>query len=92
MKKVLVTGATGRTGSLVINKLEENPPKFEVVGLVRNEAKLKRDNFRYPTLLEPDACQCDRQKQISRPTPSVRANSQRRNSQGASVKRYGQNL
>ena len=41
MQKVLVTGATGRTGSIVVNKLREYPTEFKVVGLARNEAKVK---------------------------------------------------
>ncbi|KAH7428481.1 hypothetical protein KP509_09G003700 [Ceratopteris richardii] len=34
---VLVTGAGGRTGKLVYNKLKQNPDKFVVRGLVRSE-------------------------------------------------------
>jgi len=41
MKKVLVTGATGRTGALVVKKLQEKSADFEVVGLARSEAKVK---------------------------------------------------
>lgn len=40
-KKVLVTGATGRTGSIVIQKLRQYPQEFEVVGLARSETKVK---------------------------------------------------
>ncbi len=40
-KKVLVTGATGRTGSLVVKKLRQISEQFEVVGLARSEDKVK---------------------------------------------------
>ncbi|MEO0374172.1 MAG: SDR family oxidoreductase [Cyanobacteria bacterium P01_A01_bin.17] len=41
MKKVLVTGATGRTGSLVLNKLRQRTEQFEAQGFARSEAKVK---------------------------------------------------
>jgi uncharacterized protein YbjT (DUF2867 family) len=41
IKRVLVTGATGRTGSLVVQKLQQRPKDFEVVALARSEAKAK---------------------------------------------------
>ncbi len=41
MKKVLVTGATGRTGSLVLGKLRQRPEQFEAHGFARSEAKVK---------------------------------------------------
>ncbi|WP_013324891.1 SDR family oxidoreductase [Gloeothece verrucosa] len=40
-KKVLVTGATGRTGSIVIQELRQYPQEFEVIGFARSEAKVK---------------------------------------------------
>ena len=40
MKKVLVTGATGRTGSLVMKKLRQRTEEFEAFGFARNEAKV----------------------------------------------------
>ncbi len=40
MKKVLVTGATGRTGSLVMKKLREKKEQLEAFGFARNEAKV----------------------------------------------------
>ena len=40
MKQVLVTGATGRTGSLVVKKLLQSEG-FKVVGLARTPAKAK---------------------------------------------------
>ena len=41
MKRVLVTGATGRTGSLVLQKLRAEPDKFEAIGLARSAEKAK---------------------------------------------------
>lgn len=41
MKKILVTGATGRTGSLVFRKLTQLKHEFSVTGLARFEAKVK---------------------------------------------------
>jgi uncharacterized protein YbjT (DUF2867 family) len=41
MKKVLVTGATGRTGSLVLKKLRQRTDQFEAHGFARSEAKVK---------------------------------------------------
>mgnify|MGYP000200035007 CR=1 FL=1 len=40
-KKVLVAGATGQTGSIVVHKLRDRNNEFEVVSLVRSEAKAK---------------------------------------------------
>jgi uncharacterized protein YbjT (DUF2867 family) len=39
MKHVLVTGATGRTGALVLKKLRERPQDFDARGFARNAAK-----------------------------------------------------
>jgi uncharacterized protein YbjT (DUF2867 family) len=39
MQKILVTGATGRTGSLVLQKLRQHPDRFEAVGFARSPAK-----------------------------------------------------
>ena len=41
MKRVLVTGATGRTGSLVLKKLRDEPDKFEAIGLARSPNKVE---------------------------------------------------
>lgn len=41
LKRVLVTGATGRTGSLALQKLRQYPQEFEAIGLARSEAKVK---------------------------------------------------
>ena len=41
MKRVLVTGATGKTGSHVLRKLRAEPDKFEAIGLARSPEKSK---------------------------------------------------
>ena len=41
IKRVLVTGATGRTGSLVMQMLQQRPDDFEVCGFARSEAKAR---------------------------------------------------
>jgi len=40
-KKVMVTGATGQTGSLVVQKLRDRTDEFEVISFVRSEVKAK---------------------------------------------------
>lgn len=40
-KKVLVTGATGQTGSIVVHKLRKRADDFEVISFVRFEEKAK---------------------------------------------------
>jgi uncharacterized protein YbjT (DUF2867 family) len=42
MKKVLVTGATGRTGSLVLEKLHQQEDEFEAIGFARSRAKAQK--------------------------------------------------
>ena len=42
MKKVLVTGATGQTGSLVFKKLSSQPEEFKVVGFARSPEKAEQ--------------------------------------------------
>ncbi|MGB3138073.1 MAG: SDR family oxidoreductase [Nodosilinea sp.] len=39
--QILVTGATGRTGSIVVQKLRQQPEQFVVKGFARSEAKAK---------------------------------------------------
>jgi len=39
--QVLVTGATGRTGALVVQKLQQQPDQFSVRGLARSQQKAK---------------------------------------------------
>ncbi|MGD2180100.1 SDR family oxidoreductase [Lusitaniella coriacea] len=41
IKKVLVTGASGRTGSLVLEKLRQSPKEFEAVGFARSPEKVQ---------------------------------------------------
>jgi len=41
LKRVLVTGATGRTGSLTLQKLRQHSEEFEAIGFARSEAKVK---------------------------------------------------
>lgn len=50
-KKVIVTGAAGRTGSLVFSLLDTDP-RFDVVGLVRSEASAKKLISKTKCLLE----------------------------------------
>ncbi len=42
MMQVFVTGATGRTGSLVVQKLQQRSDQFEVRGYARSEQKVKQ--------------------------------------------------
>jgi uncharacterized protein YbjT (DUF2867 family) len=39
MKQVLVTGATGRTGTLVLQKLRQHSKEFTVYGFARSQEK-----------------------------------------------------
>lgn len=41
LKRVLVTGATGRTGFLTLQKLRQAPEEFVAIGFARSEAKVK---------------------------------------------------
>lgn len=41
LKRVLVTGATGRTGSLTLQKLRQYPQEFEAIGFARSEARVR---------------------------------------------------
>lgn len=41
LKRVLVTGATGRTGFLTLQKLRQAPEEFAAIGFARSEAKVK---------------------------------------------------
>ena len=41
VKKVLVTGATGRTGSIVMQKMRQQSEVFDVIGFARSEEKIK---------------------------------------------------
>ncbi|MGH7998715.1 MAG: hypothetical protein ACREPR_04595 [Brasilonema sp.] len=37
----MVTGATGRTGSLVVQKLRQRPHEFQAIGLARSPEKVQ---------------------------------------------------
>lgn len=59
MKKVLVTGVTGRTGSIVFSKLRQYQGEFQVMGLARFPDKVQKlfnstDGFFFGDLLKPD--------------------------------------
>ncbi|PSN18396.1 NAD(P)-dependent oxidoreductase [filamentous cyanobacterium CCP5] len=66
---VLVTGATGRTGSIVVKKLLQQPEKFSVRGFVRSPAKATElfgddlpvfvGDIREPETLKPALEGCD---------------------------------
>jgi uncharacterized protein YbjT (DUF2867 family) len=58
VKRVLVTGATGRTGALVLQKLRQRPNAFEAMGFARSETKVKElfgstEGFYFGTITEP---------------------------------------
>lgn len=58
-KKVLVTGATGRTGSLVVKKLQSNDYGWQVIPFARSSSKAQEifgntDNFIFGDILSPD--------------------------------------
>jgi len=40
MKRILVTGATGKTGSLVLKQLRKQSDRFEAIGFARSPAKI----------------------------------------------------
>lgn len=57
--QVLVTGATGRTGSLVFQKLQQLPQQFIVRGFARSSDKVQQlfgtsDNFFYGDIRDPN--------------------------------------
>lgn len=59
MKKILVTGATGKTGSLVIEKLKQLKDEFIVIGLARSPQKLQEkfgntDGFHVGDITNPE--------------------------------------
>lgn len=58
--QVLVTGATGRTGSFVIQKLRQSPDQFLPLGFARSCAKVKEkfgstDGFFYGDVRDQDS-------------------------------------
>lgn len=57
--QVLVTGATGRTGAIVIQKLRQRPEQFVPYGFARSEAKVKElfgtpEGFHLGDISDPD--------------------------------------
>jgi uncharacterized protein YbjT (DUF2867 family) len=57
---VLVTGATGRTGSIAVQKLQQRPEHFMVRGFARSEAKIRErfgstDGFYIGDIRDPDS-------------------------------------
>lgn len=57
--QVLVTGATGRTGAIVVQKLQQRPGEFIVRGFARSEAKVMElfgttDGFDLGDICNPD--------------------------------------
>ena len=59
IKKVLVTGATGRTGSLVVKKLKSLANEFEVIGFARSAEKVQQlfdttEGFTIGDILKPE--------------------------------------
>jgi len=71
IKQVLVTGATGKTGSIVFQKLKQDPD-FEVKGLARSPEKAKdlfgsTENFYFGSITDKESIQaafCDCQKLV----------------------------
>lgn len=58
IKKVLVTGATGKTGSLVLQKLRQRPNEFAAIGLARSPEKVQElfgttDGFYFGDIRDP---------------------------------------
>jgi uncharacterized protein YbjT (DUF2867 family) len=58
IKRVLVTGATGRTGSLVVQKLQQRPNEIEAIAFARSKAKAKElfdttDGFFFGDINQP---------------------------------------
>ena len=71
-KKVIVTGAAGRTGSLVFSLLNKDP-RFDAVGLVRSEASAKKlltkTNCNLEEIVVCDVPQMEFEKEDANPHP-----------------------
>lgn len=71
-KKVIVTGAAGRTGSLVFSLLNKDP-RFDAVGLVRSEASAKKlltkTNCNLEEIVVCDVTQMEFEKEDANPHP-----------------------
>jgi uncharacterized protein YbjT (DUF2867 family) len=80
---VLVTGATGRTGSLVVQKLRQQPQQFNVRGLARSADKItaqfgSMDGFYLgdicdPESLKPALAGCDALVILTSAVPQMKA-------------------
>ncbi|MDJ0746097.1 MAG: SDR family oxidoreductase [Xenococcaceae cyanobacterium MO_167.B27] len=83
IKKVLVTGATGRTGSLVLKKLWQRPDEFQGIGFARSQEKAKElfgstEGFFYGDIndqssLESALEDCDALVILTSATPKMKA-------------------
>lgn len=82
-RHVLVTGATGRTGSLVVQKLQQRPEQFVVRGFARSAQKIQAlfgttDGFyvgdiRDPQTLEEAIAGCDALVILTSAIPQIKA-------------------
>ena len=83
IKKVLVTGATGRTGSLVLQKLRQKPDEFQGIGFARSSEKVKEifgstENFFLGDIKEPSTIEsaiegCDALVILTSAVPKMKA-------------------
>mmetsp|Transcript_23579 Transcript_23579/g.35753 ORF Transcript_23579/g.35753 Transcript_23579/m.35753 type:complete len:333 (+) Transcript_23579:100-1098(+) len=71
-KKVIVTGAAGRTGSIVFSLLNKDP-RFDAVGLVRSEASAKKliakTSCNLEEIVVSDVTQMEFEKEAENPHP-----------------------
>ncbi len=83
IKKVLVTGATGKTGSLVLKKLRQRTDEFQGIGFARSQEKVKTlfdstegfflGDIREPSSLESALAGCDGLVILTSATPKMKA-------------------
>lgn len=83
IKKVLVTGATGKTGSLVLKKLRQRTDEFQGIGFARSQEKVKTlfdstegfflGDIREPSSLESALDSCDGLVILTSATPKMKA-------------------
>jgi uncharacterized protein YbjT (DUF2867 family) len=81
MKRVLVTGATGRTGSLVLQKLRSLPDRFQAIGFARSRIKVEElfgsvDNFAIGDIQDKSSLKlaiegCDALVILTSPIPQI---------------------
>jgi uncharacterized protein YbjT (DUF2867 family) len=82
-KKVLVTGATGKTGSIVLQKLRQNSNDWEAYGFARSQTKAEEifgsteglyfGDIREKNTLEPALKGCDALIIVTSATPKMKA-------------------